>query len=108
MVSKKPVFLVVINLIAFIPMIAVNGLAGSTTFLNGVTSGEVSDIYPTLITPAGFTFAIWGVIYTLLLIFTIYQAMPKNRDKPFLKQISLLFALSSIWNIYGFSFGISN
>jgi hypothetical protein len=29
-------------------------LAGSTTLLNGVMSSEVSDMYPTLITPAGF------------------------------------------------------
>jgi len=52
-----------------------------------------------LITPAGFTFSIWGIIYTLLLIFAIYQFMPKNRDKSFLEQISILFALSGIWNI---------
>lgn len=97
--SNKSVFLVVINIVAYIVTLAVNGLAGSTTILGGVTSADVSDMYPTLITPAGFTFAIWGVIYTLLLIFTIYQAMPKNRNKPFLNQISILFALSSIFNV---------
>ncbi|UCC58414.1 MAG: tryptophan-rich sensory protein [Candidatus Bathyarchaeum sp.] len=99
MLFKKPVFLQSINIIAFLATVAVNMLAGSTTLLNGVTSGEVSDIYPTLITPAGFTFAIWGIIYTLLLIFIVYQVMPKNRDQPFLKQIGILFALSGIWNI---------
>jgi benzodiazapine receptor len=99
MVSKKSVLLVIINIVAYIVTLAVNGLAGSTTILGGVTSADISDMYPTLITPAGFTFAIWGVIYTLLLIFTIYQAMPKNRNKPFLNQISILFALSSIFNI---------
>ncbi len=99
MVFKKPVFLQGINIVAFLATVVVNMLAGSTTLLNGVTSGEVSDMYPTLITPAGFTFAIWGIIYTLLLVFIIYQVMPKNRDQPFLKQISILFALSGIWNI---------
>ena len=99
MVLNRPVFFQVINIIAFIFTLAVNGLAGSTTLLNGMTSGEVSDLYPTLVTPAGFTFAVWGVIYTLLFLFLVYQTLPKNRDKPFLGQIGFLFALSSICNI---------
>jgi benzodiazapine receptor len=99
MVSKKQVFLQGINIIAFIVTVAVNVLAGSTTLLNGVTSGEVSDMYPTLVTPAGFTFSIWGIIYVLLLVFIVYQALPKNRDKAFLNQISILFALSGVLNI---------
>jgi benzodiazapine receptor len=99
MVSKKQVFFQGINIVAFIVTVVVNVLAGSTTLLNGLTSGEVSDLYPTLITPAGFTFAIWGIIYALLLVFIVYQSLPRNRDKPFLNQISILFALSGIWNI---------
>lgn len=96
---KKSLFLQSINIIAFIFTIFVNALAGSTTLLNGKTSGEISDLYPTLITPAGFTFSIWGIIYTLLLVFTIYQILPRNREQPFLHQISVLFALSGILNI---------
>jgi benzodiazapine receptor len=65
-------------------MVVVNGLVVSTTLLGGVTSADVSNMHPTLITPAGFTFAIWGIIYTLLLLFTVYQLLPKNRNKPFL------------------------
>ena len=99
MLFKKPVFLQVINIITFLTTVAVNMLAGSTTLLNGVTSGEVSDIYPTLVTPAGFTFAIWGIIYTLLLLFTVYQLLPKNRDNPFISQIGVFFALSSLCNV---------
>ncbi len=30
-------------------------------------TGELSDRYPNLFVPAGFTFAIWGLIYLLLL-----------------------------------------
>ena len=99
MVLNRTVFFQAINIVAFIVTLAVNGLAGSTTLLNGVTSGEVSDMYPTLVTPAGFTFAIWGVIYMLLLVFCVYQALPKNRDKPFLQQIGLFFALSGACNV---------
>jgi len=99
MVWNRPVFFQAINIVTFIVTLAVNGLAGSTTMLNGMTSGEVSDLYPTLVTPVGFTFAVWGVIYMLLLAFIIYQALPKNRDKPFLSQIGLLFALSGACNV---------
>jgi len=99
MVLNRPVFFQAINIVAFIVTITVNVLAGSTRLLNGVTSGEVSDMYPTLITPAGFTFSIWGVIYMFLLVFIVYQVLPKNRDQPFLGQIGLLFALSGVCNV---------
>jgi hypothetical protein len=99
MVSNKGVFFKAVNVVAFVATIAVNGLAGSTEVLGGVTSADISDKYTTLVTPAGFTFAIWGIIYTLLAVFTVYQLLPRNRDKPFLSQIGLLFALSSILNV---------
>jgi benzodiazapine receptor len=99
MVLSRQFFFQAINVVAFAVTIIVNGLAGSTTVLGGVTSAQVSDNYPTLITPAGFTFAIWGIIYTLLLLFTVYQLLPKNRDKPFLSQIGVLFGLSSAFNV---------
>lgn len=97
---KKGTFLQGINVVAFIVTATVNILAGRTTFLGGKISGEISDLYPTLITPAGYTFAIWGLIYTLLLIFSVYQALPRNRERSFLRQISFLFALSGALNIF--------
>jgi hypothetical protein len=98
-VLNRPVFFQAVNIVAFIVTVVVNGLAGSTTVLGGVTSADVSDMYPTLITPAGFTFAIWGVIYTLLALFVVYHALPRNRDKPFLSKIGLFFGLSSVCNV---------
>jgi hypothetical protein len=95
----KSLLLQAINIVAFVCTLAVNALAGSTTLLNGRTSGMVSDLYPTFITPAGFTFAIWGIIYALLFVFTVFQVLPKNREKPFLFQVSFLFALAAVLNI---------
>ena len=97
---RRGAFLQGINVVAFTVTVAVNILAGSTTLLGGKMSGDISDLYPTLITPAGFTFSIWGLIYTLLLIFSVYQALPRNREQPFQRQISLLFALSGALNIF--------
>ncbi len=99
MVLSRQFFFQAINIIAFIVTLVVNGVAGSTTILNGMTSADVSDMYPTLVTPAGFTFAIWGIIYTLLLLFVVYQALPRNRDNPFLSKIGLFFGLSSVCNV---------
>ncbi len=86
------------NIVAFIVTLAVNGLAG-TTVLNGRSTAQVSDLYSSLFTPAGYVFAIWGVIYTLLGVFVVYQALPKQKDKPFQKQIGVIFILSSLFNV---------
>lgn len=96
--SKNSVFLQIANILAFIVTVLVNALA-NTLALNGKTTAEISDLYPTLITPAGYVFSIWGLIYTLLLVFVVFQALPQQREKSFLHQISFLFVLSSVLNI---------
>jgi hypothetical protein len=85
------------NIAAFIITLAINGLAG-TTILNGRTTAQVSDLYSNPFTPAGYVFAIWGIIYALLLVFVIFQTLPKQKDKPFQRQIGAFFILSSILN----------
>jgi len=62
----------ILNLLGFLGMVFVNYLA-VTLPLNDKTTGELSDQYPNLFVPAGFTFSIWGIIYLLLAIFIIYQ-----------------------------------
>ncbi len=89
----------VTNIIAFVLTVAVNGLAGSTTVLGGKNTAQISDANPTLITPAGYVFSIWGVIYILLGVFVVYQALPNQQGKDFQKRIGWLFVLSSIVNI---------
>ncbi len=86
------------NIAAFIVTLIVNGLS-TTTFFNNRTTSEVSDAYPTLITPPGYVFSIWSIIYVLLAIFVIYQALPNQKTKPYQKQIGALFILSSLFNI---------
>ena len=96
--SWKPVLLQSLNVAVFAVTVIVNGLASSLA-LNGVTTAEISDRYFTLVTPAGYVFSIWGVIYTLLLLFAVFQALPNQREKPFQEQISVLFILSGILNV---------
>ena len=62
----------ILNILALIITIFVNGLANSIP-LNGKTTGEISDIYANLFAPVGITFAIWGIIYLGLGLFIVYQ-----------------------------------
>lgn len=47
-------------------------------FINQRTPEAISDKYPTLVTPSGYAFAIWSLIYLGLVVFSIYQALPQN------------------------------
>ena len=38
--------------------------------------GTITDEVNVAINPAGYAFSIWGLIYTLLGVFTVYQALP--------------------------------
>jgi hypothetical protein len=86
------------NIIGFIAVVAVNILANALP-INGKTTAELSDSYPNLFVPAGYVFAIWGVIYLLLLAFTIYQASPKRRGAQFLSKVGYLFGISCTANV---------
>lgn len=87
------------NVVAFALTVLVNGLAGGTTILGGKLTAEISDANPTLITPAGYVFSIWGVIYVLLGIFVVFQALPLQKGKEYHGKIGWLFVLSSLLNI---------
>jgi len=80
----------------------VNALA-STVGINGRLTGALSDGIPNLFVPAGLTFSIWGVIYLLLLLFTIAQArglFSTGQNGPEgTRRVGWLFALSSAANI---------
>lgn len=86
------------NIAAFIVTLIVNGLS-NTTLIGGKTTAEISNSYPTLITPAGYVFSIWGIIYVLLGIYLVYQALPSQKNAPFQKQINGLFILTNVLNV---------
>jgi hypothetical protein len=53
----------------------------------GRTIGEQSNAVRTLVTPAGWAFAIWGALYIGALVFALYQALPSQRDNPLLARL---------------------
>lgn len=90
----------ILNIVFYFMTLGINSL-GSSGFFNDMGQKDVSDKYTTLLTPASFAFAIWGVIYGLLLMTLIYFFI-KKRDEGTSKlseKISPLFILSSIFNM---------
>jgi hypothetical protein len=77
--------------------LAINGAANSLP-LNGRNTGEISDSFNVLFVPAGYVFSIWGIIYIGLLAYTIYQALPSQRQNPLLRRTGGWVALSSLMN----------
>ncbi len=88
----------ILIVLAVVATIAVNGLANALP-INGLQTGEISDSFPVYFTPAGYVFAIWGVIYLGLLAYAVYQALPAQRQSPRLRSIRTLFLVGSLANI---------
>lgn len=86
------------NLVLFCATIVINGLSNALPF-NGLTQQQLSKMYPILLTPATYVFAIWGLIYGGLLAAMIYQALPGARDDPRVRSLDLPFALACLCNI---------
>jgi hypothetical protein len=92
----------------FVFTLVSNGAANALP-LNGRETGEISDSFNVFFVPAGYVFAIWGVIYLALLAYTVYQSLPAQRANPRLRATGWLFALSNIANgawIYFWHYGL--
>lgn len=98
--------LAIYQLLFFVFMITMNALANGLP-LNGYNTGEISAFYPNRFVPAGFTFSIWGIIYLLLLGYTVFSTSllwKKNEADPLLKPVTyvanyftLTCALNGAW-----------
>lgn len=84
-------------LVSYAGTVAVNALA-VTLPIGGRTTAEVSDLYPALFVPAGYVFAIWGVIYLGLGIYAVAQAVPPLLRDARVRAIAWPFVLSGVLN----------
>lgn len=82
------------RLLSTIIMLILNTLA-TTLPLNWITTKELSDTLNTVITPAGFTFAIWSVIYLGLIGLTL-AVLTKKVILP--KKVMIWYIISSLAN----------
>lgn len=92
--------LAIINLVSLVFVFLFNFLTGSG-YINGLSQQAISDKYSTLITPSGYAFSIWGLIYTLVAIAIILMLM-RYREQEYgdtIQVISYWFLISSLANV---------
>lgn len=76
--------------------LTINGL--SNTDLFPTTVGDLSDTRALLFLPDGYVFAIWGLIYTGLIGYVIYQLRSVALEKGVVDRVSFWFILNLIAN----------
>ncbi|SHH26653.1 tryptophan-rich sensory protein [Virgibacillus chiguensis] len=91
---KTSKYIIMMYLIFFAMMVGINYFAGSNV-------GQIANQYETLIQPAGYAFAIWGVIYLFLFIWIIrgffIQGDKATLYKEFQFVLPINFVLNSLW-----------
>ena len=74
-----------------------------TLLLLGPSSqtAQISDANQTPVTPAGYAFSIWGLIYAASIALAIYQLLPTQQDRPVHRRtgwwLAAAFAASTVW-----------
>ena len=91
----KKIGIKILTLLGFAQMVTINSLANILP-INGMTTGDLSDQLKNLFTPQGATFAIWGVIYSLLFVFTLRILIRPMEQKT--ETLSKLFIVNTIFN----------
>ena len=86
-----------LNTLIFFLIIVTNMLAELLP-INGKTTGELSNRIQVLITPAGYAFSIWSLIYFLIAIWIIRQYPQKRYQLPVYTNTSVAFAASGLLN----------
>lgn len=85
------------TLITFVVTIVLNSAANALP-LNGQATGEISDRFRVFVTPAGYVFAIWGVIYLFQLAFLVHTLRPSRAADPLLRRLGFLPAIAAVFN----------
>jgi hypothetical protein len=85
------------NLLSVILALGVNILAAALP-LNNQTTAQISDRFKVYFVPAGYVFAIWGIIYIGWIAFVVYQFLPAQKASRRLRSLGYLFALTGVFN----------
>ncbi len=94
---NRDIFRQISIIIVTIITLTINSLA-TTLPLNNKTTAELSDSFLVRFVPAGYVFSVWGIIYTGLIAYTVWQALPKNRENARMRSIGWWFVLGSVAN----------
>lgn len=88
------------NLLMLLLVFLFNFLTG-TGRINDLSQAEISAMFPTKITPAGFAFSIWGLIYALVFIAIVFMLYKHKEEKmsKIINRVGWWFNLSALANI---------
>jgi hypothetical protein len=89
-----------LNILTLLLTIGVNYIFNTGEHIEN-SMRSISSKYENLLTPAGYAFSIWGLIYIALVCFAIYQARSmfnKNADDDFVLKVGPWFIFSNILN----------
>jgi hypothetical protein len=71
--------------------------------LSGRSVGDVSDGDRSLVTPAGWAFSIWGLVFAASLAWAVYQALPGQREREVHRRagwpLAAAFAGNAVWEV---------
>jgi hypothetical protein len=94
---KKGTLRQILVIVATLGTIVVNLLANQLPF-NNLSTGEISDMFEVYFVPAGYVFSIWGLIYLGLILYTVYQALPAQRDNATLDRVGWFYIGTCVAN----------
>jgi hypothetical protein len=96
-------FLLLITSLITIGFTTLVSIPGSPYLIGGMTQADISNMFPSAITPAGITFSIWSVIYLSWIIAGIYVAFFQEKRGSIDNKTIILFssaiALTGVWLI---------
>lgn len=92
--------LTIFTTLTLIFMLTINYLSNAIP-IGGRTQSDISEAYPSLFTPAGFTFSIWGIIYLLLILFGVFlytnESILTSNKTTILIIFNIVNLLNALW-----------
>jgi hypothetical protein len=83
--------------VVLLATIVINILADALP-INSLGTGTISDSFHVYFVPAGYVFAIWGIIYIGLIAYAVFQTLPSQKDNPRLQATGWWVVLGGLAN----------
>lgn len=96
-----PAHLIRASAVAVLAVAQVASAGLTPVLVGGMDTGAISDANNSPVTPAGYAFAIWGLIYLACLALAVYQLLPSQREREVHRRtgwwLAGAFASSALW-----------
>jgi tryptophan-rich sensory protein len=79
---------------AVVACLYVNYLYNANPPEGALSNGAMSARHPTLLTPAGYAFSIWGVIFLGLVVYAVWQLLPRQHGAALPRQLNPMLTLA--------------